>query len=124
LLFLRAFEPFGVYFSIIIGVAKQIIYFLVILLIIIVSFAHAFLIILRPRLDYSLDRPTINDDPNNPWNLNTTYNQIENDTATQNASFVQVPDENTNMFTSYKTALFAMYLFLTGMIYFFCFFLK
>ncbi|GET00513.1 hypothetical protein GLOIN_2v823409 [Rhizophagus clarus] len=108
------FESFGVYFAIIVGVAKQIVYFLVILLIIIISFAHAFLIILRPRLDYSLDQPITNNDPNNPWNLNTTYNQVENGIATQNTSFVQAPDENTNMFTDYKTALFAMYLFLTG----------
>ncbi|GBB85853.1 hypothetical protein RclHR1_01230016 [Rhizophagus clarus] len=114
LLFLRVFESFGVYFAIIVGVAKQIVYFLVILLIIIISFAHAFLIILRPRLDYSLDQPITNNDPNNPWNLNTTYNQVENGIATQNTSFVQAPDENTNMFTDYKTALFAMYLFLTG----------
>ncbi|PKK71495.1 hypothetical protein RhiirC2_828062 [Rhizophagus irregularis] len=80
----------------------------------VISFAHAFLIILRPKLEYSLDQPTINDDPNNPWNLNTTYNRVENETITQGASFVQVPDENTNMFTDYKTALFAVYLFLTG----------
>ncbi|GBC33615.2 hypothetical protein GLOIN_2v1874127 [Rhizophagus irregularis DAOM 181602=DAOM 197198] len=90
LLFFRAFESF------------------------VISFAHAFLIILRPKLEYSLDQPTINDDPNNPWNLNTTYNRVENETITQGASFVQVPDENTNMFTDYKTALFAVYLFLTG----------
>ncbi|POG77389.1 hypothetical protein GLOIN_2v807942 [Rhizophagus irregularis DAOM 181602=DAOM 197198] len=31
-----------------------------------------------------------------------------------NASFIQAPDENTNMFTDYGTALFAIYLFLTG----------
>ncbi|RIA78694.1 hypothetical protein C1645_842583, partial [Glomus cerebriforme] len=86
-----AFESFGVYFAIIIGVANQILYFLVILC-----------------------QPTINDDPNNLWNLNTTYNQIENGTIAQGASFVQAPDENTNLFTDYKTALFAMYLFLTA----------
>lgn len=124
MLFFRAFESFGVYFAIIVGVTKQIFYFLVIFFIIVISFAHAFLIILRPKLEYSLDQPTINDDPNNPWNLNTTYNRVENETITQGASFVQVPDENTNMFTDYKTALFAVYLFLTGMIHFSHFHLK
>ncbi|PKC61662.1 hypothetical protein RhiirA1_466208 [Rhizophagus irregularis] len=114
LLFFRVFELFGIYFAIIIGVAKRISSFLIILFIIIISFAHTFFILLRPRQEYSLEQPTINDDPNNPWNLNTTYNQIENGTTAQSASFVQTPDENTNMFTNYKTALFAMYLFLTG----------
>ncbi|PKY49369.1 hypothetical protein RhiirA4_465339 [Rhizophagus irregularis] len=43
-----------------------------------------------------------NNDPNNPWNLTTIYNQInqtEDGTLIQNASFIQIPDENTNMFT-------------------------
>ncbi|POG59779.1 hypothetical protein GLOIN_2v1719548, partial [Rhizophagus irregularis DAOM 181602=DAOM 197198] len=53
LLFFRAFESFGIYFEIIINVAKQIIYFLVLLFIIIISFAHAFYILLLPRSDYS-----------------------------------------------------------------------
>ena len=104
--------------------AKQIIYFLVILFIIIISFAHALFVFLTPRDDYPLDQPTINDDPNNPWNLNTTYNQIENGNIAQNASFVQAPDANTNMFVHYKTALFAVYLFLTGIIHFLYFFLN
>ena len=105
LLFLRAFEYFGVYFAIIINVAKKVYIFLVIFItIMIMSFAHAFYILLSPTLDYSLDERTINDDPNNPWNLD------------------QSPDANTNMFINYKTALFAMYLFLTGIIVFFRFF--
>src|SRR5688572_24013412 len=41
LLFFRAFQSFGVYFAIMISVAKQIFSFLVVLLIIITSFAHA-----------------------------------------------------------------------------------
>ncbi|PKC67789.1 hypothetical protein RhiirA1_508754 [Rhizophagus irregularis] len=114
LLFFRAFESFGIYFAIIVGVAKQLISFLVILFIIIISFAHAFLVLLKPKLAYVLDQPTINDDPNNPWNLNTTYYNQINGTTAQNASFIQAPDENTNMFTDYGTALFAIYLFLTG----------
>src|SRR5580698_4049258 len=69
LLFFRAFEYFGVYFAIIISVAKQIISFLVVLFVIIIGFAHAFYILLIPRSDFSLDGGTINDEPNNPWNL-------------------------------------------------------
>ena len=119
LLFFRAFKLFGVYFAIIFSVAKQIIYFLVILFIIIISFAHAFFVFLSPKTGYSLDKPTINNDPNNPWNLNTTFNQIlENGNIAQSASFVQAPDANTNMFAYYKTALFAVYLFLTGNLFF------
>ena len=86
-----------------------------ILLLIIISFAHALIILLRPSLNYSLDKPTINNDPNNPWNLNTIYYKMENGTIAQDALFAQGPDNNTNMFTEYKTALLAVYLFLTGM---------
>jgi len=117
LLFFKAFELFGVYFVIIVSVAKRIASFLVILFIILLSFAHAFLILLRLRQNYSLDEPTNNDDPNNPWDLTDKFYQIENGTIT-NPSFVQQPDMNTNMFTDYGTSLFAMYLYLTGIIYF------
>jgi hypothetical protein len=116
LLFFRAFESFGIYFAIIISVAKQIIYFLVVLLIIIISFAHAFYILLLPRSDYSFDQYTNNTDPNNPWNIVNTYNQIFNNGTIMDSFFIQKPDENTNMFVDFKTALFGMYLFLTGMI--------
>jgi len=118
LLFFRAFESFGVYFVIIIGVAKRIASFLVVLFIIIVSFAHAFFVLLKPRLNYTLNEPTNNDDPNNPWNLTDSYNQIKNETISSNPIFVRTPDTNTNMFTDYHTALFSMYLYLTGIIYF------
>src|SRR5579883_2624137 len=69
LLFFRAFEYFGVYFAIMISVAKEIFSFLVLLFIIIISFAHAFYILLLPRSDFSLNTYSINNDPNNPWNL-------------------------------------------------------
>ncbi|CAG8438891.1 8345_t:CDS:10 [Funneliformis caledonium] len=94
LLFFRAFEYFGVYFAIIIGVAKRIISFLMVLLIILISFAHAFYILL------SLD---------DPWEITTSYTDNYG-----NPYLIQKPDENTNMFSQYKTALFAMFLFLTG----------
>jgi hypothetical protein len=113
LLFFRAFEYFGVYFAIIISVAKKIISFLVLLFIIIISFAHAFYILLLPRSNYSFDQYTNNTDPNNPWNIANTYNQVFNN-GTMDSFFIQKPDENTNMFVDFKTSLFAMYLFLAG----------
>ncbi|PKY38360.1 hypothetical protein RhiirA4_451339 [Rhizophagus irregularis] len=86
LLFFRAFEYFGVYFAIIISVAKEIVSFLVLLFIIILSFAHAFYIL----SDSSLDTPSINND-----------NQLfENDS---NPSLIH-----------FKTSLFTMYQLLTG----------
>ena len=123
LLFFRAFQSFEKYFIIITGVIKIVYPFGIFLFFIVpvLGFAHAFFILLRPSLNYSLDQPTINDDPNNPWNLNNPYYQIENGTTAQDASFVQGPDSNTNMFTEYKTALLAVYLFLTGMVRFFHF---
>ncbi|RIA83286.1 hypothetical protein C1645_786783 [Glomus cerebriforme] len=39
---------------------------------------------------------------------------LENGTMDPNPYMIQTPNENTNMFISYKTALFAMYQFLTG----------
>ncbi|RGB42593.1 hypothetical protein C1646_682898, partial [Rhizophagus diaphanus] len=110
LLFFRAFESFGIYFEIIINVAKQIIYFLVLLFIIIISFAHAFYILLLPRSDYSFDQYTSNNDPNNPWNMALTF--INNNGA-MDSFFIQKPDENTNMFIDFRTSLLAMYKFLT-----------
>jgi hypothetical protein len=116
LLFFRAIEYFGVYFAIIISVGKQIISFLVVLFIIIISFAHAFYILLIPRSPFLSNERTINDDPNNPWNIASSYNQVfENGTMDPNPYMIQPPDGNTNMFVDFRTAVFAMYLFLTGM---------
>src|ERR1043165_4260422 len=98
LLFFRAFESFGTYFVIIISVAKKISSFLFVLLIILVSFAHAFLILLRPRNVYSLDSPPENNnDPNNPWSLTESYYQVNSSSP----FLIQQPDKNTNMFTDY-----------------------
>ena len=117
LLFFRAFELFGVYFVIMIGVAKKIVSFLVILFIILLSFAHAFLILLRPRSIFNADDPQTRneDDSNNPWSLTDKYYYL-NDT-TKEPFAIQQPDKNTNMFTDASTALFAMYLYLTGIIF-------
>src|SRR6266498_6090984 len=46
ILFFQAVESFGVYFAIILGVVRKISSFLFILFLIIVSFAHAFIILL------------------------------------------------------------------------------
>ncbi|PKY18722.1 hypothetical protein RhiirB3_492244 [Rhizophagus irregularis] len=60
----------------------------------------------------NINDPNIND-PNNPWKLAPTYNQIfEN--GTNNPFLIQPPNENTNMFIDFKTSLFTMYKFLTG----------
>ncbi|RGB28185.1 hypothetical protein C1646_768131 [Rhizophagus diaphanus] len=110
-----AFESFGVYFAIIISVGKQIISFLVVLLIIVISFAHAFFILLSPEPGFSFEKYINSNDPNNPWNLATTFSKVLDDgTVDSNPYIIQQPDENTNMFIDYRTALFAMYLFLTG----------
>ncbi|PKK61670.1 hypothetical protein RhiirC2_791467 [Rhizophagus irregularis] len=115
LLFFRAIEYFGIYFAIIISVAKQIVSFLVVLLIIIISFAHAFYILLTPRSIFSFDELTNNNDPNNPWNIVSSYYQIfKNGTIDTHQFLIQQPNGNTNMFNDFRTSLFAMYLSLTG----------
>jgi hypothetical protein len=113
LLFFRAFESFGIYFAIIIGVAKRIISFLFIILIILISFAHAFFILLEPKSNFSESEQ---DDLNNPWSLTKKYHQVlaENGNITKNATLIEEPDNNTNLFSSYPNSLLSMYLFLTG----------
>ena len=88
------------------------------------GFAHAFYILLLPKSNVSFKNPTFNDDPNNPWNIASSYNQVfENGTISPNPFIIQLPNENTNMFADYKTALFAMYLFLTGKVFYLYMFL-
>jgi len=95
---------------------RKIASFLVVLFIILVSFAHAFFVLLKPKLNYTLNESTNSDDPNNPWSLTDSYNQIlEDGTISSKPSFVRAPNTNTNMFTDYRTALLSMYLYLTGM---------
>ncbi|RIA84298.1 hypothetical protein C1645_832487 [Glomus cerebriforme] len=114
ILFFRIFESFGVYFAIIFGVAKRVFSFLLVLAMIIASFAHAFFLLLHPQnlLD-SLKAPN-SSDPNNPWTLTNIYNQTDENGNVKNEAFIQVPSENTNLFYSYPTSLLAIYLFLTG----------
>ncbi|RIA98944.1 hypothetical protein C1645_812117 [Glomus cerebriforme] len=73
------FESFGVYFAIIISVAKQVFYFLVVLFIIMLSFAHALYILLLPRSEFSFEQRTNNNDPYNPWNMAPTFSKILDD---------------------------------------------
>ncbi|RGB32172.1 hypothetical protein C1646_707297 [Rhizophagus diaphanus] len=96
------------------GVAKRVFSFLVVLAIIIASFAHAFFLLLHPQdlLD-SLSAQNPND-PNNPWTLSNTYNQVDENGNILKETLIQVPSENTNLFYSYPTSLLATYLFLTG----------
>ncbi|PKY47107.1 hypothetical protein RhiirA4_444674 [Rhizophagus irregularis] len=116
LLFFRAFETFGIYFAIIIGVGRRIFSFLFILFLIIISFAHAFFILLEPKLDeFSENNPGDLNDSNNPWVLTTKYHQISEDgKINPNAVLVQEPDEYTNLFSNYANSLLAVYLFLIG----------
>ncbi|UZO16938.1 uncharacterized protein OCT59_008304 [Rhizophagus irregularis] len=64
--------------------------------------------------NFSFDNRVINNDPNNPWNIVPTYGKVLDDgTIDSNPYIIQLPNENTNMFISYQSALFAMYKFLT-----------
>ncbi|GET00426.1 hypothetical protein GLOIN_2v1874127 [Rhizophagus clarus] len=115
LLFFRVFESFGIYFAIIVSVGKQISSFLVVLFIIIISFAHTFYILLSPESSFSFDEYTNNTDSNNPWNIAPTYHQVfDNGTVNSNPYMIQPPNKNTNMFVDFGTSIFAMYKFLTG----------
>ena len=102
-MFFQVFPSYGKYFAIIIGVAKEVFPFLVVLFFIILGFGYAFFILLRS---------TEENDANDPWNLITKYNFTNSDGTT--SVLVQIPDLNTNMFNWFSTSLLAMYLFLTG----------
>jgi hypothetical protein len=120
MLFLRAFTYFGRYFAIILGVARKVFSFLIILFIIILSFSHAFYILLKPaQEDYTLDNPDFKeDDPNSPWNLTPKYFTYftNNNSYNQDSFIVQQPDNNTNMFAHFDSSMLAMYNFLAGKI--------
>src|ERR1051325_7363844 len=101
LLFFRVFSSYGKYFAIMIGVAKEVFPFLVVLFFIIFGFGFAFFILLRS---------TKSNDKNDPWNLTTEYSSDGTTTPT----LMQIPDSNTNMFNWFSTSLLAMYLLITG----------
>ncbi|CAG8602070.1 8208_t:CDS:2, partial [Paraglomus occultum] len=117
LVLLRPFEYFGIYISIMIGVAQQVFSFLIVLGIMILGFAHAFFILLKPQPGASVDTPPgLNDnDPNNPWHLTTTFNAVNDDgSINSQLAFLQTPDENTNVYSHFGTALWGTYMVLTG----------
>ena len=109
LLFFRVLESFGIYFAIIIGVAKKVFPFLVLLFFIILGYAQAFFIVLRSN--------TINDD-----NVATKYNFVNPDGTISNATkMIQDPDSNANLFSWFPTSLLAVYKLLTNNNLFFLF---
>jgi hypothetical protein len=114
--FFRIFENFETYYGIVVRIAKRVMFFFAYFIVIILtSFAIAFYILLSPKMNYSLDERIINNDPNNPWNMATTYQAFENETSVNSSLFIlQKPDENTNMFTNFLTSFFATCLLLTG----------
>ncbi len=111
LLFFRVIQSYGKYFAIIIGVASEVFPFLVVLFFIIFGFGFAFFILLRS---------TQNGDKNDIWNLTTQFSYVNSDGTTNSTpAITQIPDSNTNMFSWFPTAILAMYLLLTGNVYFF-----
>ncbi|EXX69053.1 hypothetical protein RirG_099440 [Rhizophagus irregularis DAOM 197198w] len=114
LLFFRVFESFGIYFAIIIGVGRRIFWFLFILFLIIISFAHAFFVLLKPNSEFSKNNQGDPNDDNNPWVLTTKLHSISKNGEDSNAIYVQEPDEYTNLFSNYPNSILSMYLFLTG----------
>ena len=114
-LFFRPFHFFGVYYAIILGVAKNVFSFLLILFLIVLSFSHALFIILKPTGIYSLDVPSFGTaDPNNPWNLVDQYYTFTDNEYNQNTFISKKPDNKVNMFINFHSSLLAMYNFLTG----------
>ncbi|KAF0552643.1 transient receptor potential cation channel subfamily a member 1-like [Gigaspora margarita] len=110
ILFFRAFSSFGIYFAIFFGVARRVFPFFIILIIILIGFAHSFYILLHPQQGGD-------DDPNDPWNLsNAFYQKFENGSISPNPVLVQAPNSNTNMYADFRTALIAMYMVLAGML--------
>ena len=109
LLYFRVFPSYGKYFAIIIGVAKEVFPFLMILLFIILGFGLAF---------YTLLRSTHDGDDNDPSNLTTQYEFVNSDGTPNSTTLMQIPDSNTNMFSWFPTAILAMYLLLTGKTYY------
>ncbi|PKK75979.1 hypothetical protein RhiirC2_816053 [Rhizophagus irregularis] len=112
----RIFEIYDEYYTIVIRIAKRVMFFFAcFIMIILTSFAYAFYILLSPKMNYSLGERIVNDDPNNPWNMAPTYQVFENATSLfSNLFILQNPDENTNMFTNFGTSFFATCLLLTG----------
>ncbi|CAG8583023.1 17969_t:CDS:2 [Dentiscutata erythropus] len=111
ILYFRVLESFGAYYAIIIGVAKAIFAFLVMIVLIIVSFGLAFYVLLKPSSTVYYDQPgNQTNDENNPWSFASSYYQVyENGTIGSNPVLIAQPDENEDMFAYIPTSLFAIY---------------
>ncbi|PKY32412.1 hypothetical protein RhiirB3_450578 [Rhizophagus irregularis] len=105
LMFFQVFESYGKYFATILGVAKEVFPFLVLVLFwIIIGFTLAFFVLLRPS----------NNKANDPMNLaNTYYSMDPNGNISSTPTLIQLPDSNTNMYDWFPTSLLAVYLLLT-----------
>ncbi|KAF0558233.1 transient receptor potential cation channel subfamily a member 1-like [Gigaspora margarita] len=114
LLFFRVIEHFGIYFAIMIGVAKKVFSFLVVLGIMVLVFAHSLHLLLRPTSEYSYDQPSFTDDANNPWNLVSTYKFISPNGTVDKSLLIETPDDSTNLFSLFSTSILAVYFMLTG----------
>ncbi|CAG8623734.1 9446_t:CDS:2 [Paraglomus brasilianum] len=117
LFLLRPFEYFGIYMTIIFGVIKQVFSFLVILGIMVIGFAHALFVLLKPESGTSWETPSSpdNSDPNDPWKLTESLTTVlDNGTIVNGTSLVVEPDENTNVYTWFTTSLLGAYKFLVG----------
>ncbi|CAG8613234.1 24637_t:CDS:2, partial [Racocetra persica] len=51
---------------------------------------------------------------NNPWNLVPTYQSILSNGAIGEKSFIETPNDNTNLFARFSTSFLAVYFMLTG----------
>ncbi|KAF0467433.1 hypothetical protein F8M41_025996 [Gigaspora margarita] len=97
------------------NVVRNVLSITLVLIIIIIAFAHALYILLKPNSEYSYDYPSYTSDPNNPWNLVTRYQSVlHNAIIETNSSLIETPDENTNLFANFGTALLAVYYMLLG----------
>ncbi|CAG8502309.1 5498_t:CDS:2, partial [Scutellospora calospora] len=102
LFYLRAFRFVGIHFAMIFGVAKRGFSFLTIIAFVVFAFAHSLHLLLRPSVPYSLTEPSYSTDPNDPWNLATTYNSVgEDGVISDQASLIEPPTGNTNNNESY-----------------------
>ncbi|GBC51227.2 hypothetical protein GLOIN_2v1781616 [Rhizophagus irregularis DAOM 181602=DAOM 197198] len=117
LLFFRAIEYFGVYFAIILNVAKSVFSFLLILWFVILAYTHAFFTLLQPVNKFNPSTPNFDDnDKNSPWSLTNTYNSLSSDgkTVSTNPTLIQIPTDNTNLYEYFDTSFLAVYKLMTG----------
>ncbi|RIB13669.1 hypothetical protein C2G38_2197234 [Gigaspora rosea] len=115
ILYFRVLESFGAYYAIIIGVAKAIFAFLVMIILIVASFGLAFYTLLHPSSSVNYDQlGNQSSDENNPWSFASSYYQVyDNGTIGSDPILIAKPDENEDMFAKISTSLFAIYEYFT-----------